>query len=1176
MSNGANGKSFSWPAIFVGCGGTGLETLVRLNGLFCSNEFWRRRLGKDVYYLFIDTEKAAIKNFEPRIKAQLHGAVAPHVSTIHLSQEMTGLSEAVKPVFDEVRDREGLKRLKDHWWFAGDPEPESAAMSEAAYIAHRINIVDGAGQVPAVSYFLAWKMLDGGIQRTLQDLLRDMVSRRGGETTEAATAGLSLYFVGSLAGGTGRGCWQLIALKLRQLISQNANVPQPKPIGFFLDASCFPGVDEGRANQTTASQIRLNSLTGVSELSCWMEPIHGGEGGAGEMRGGAIRHSTFYRLPSLARPGDREADVLNPYQTPKDPRCNEALHTVFLVFRDSENGFLKDEKVAFDMVGKAMYAMVTEEVIKARHCNLSGFAYWGVGTATIEVPSERLRRCLEASARVGAVEILRQGDAAKVQEFVESLCRRSGLGFLLRDNGAQALSDVVENPDRCRDDLFGAVMRGVTEDKGLKNHFAALSKALGQPSGGPKGKGKESLKDAANLILQLKALDLRRSVEESFEAATQQFGSAGTIRERLLQAFFGAGSVAGEAVQLADDETREAWQENEFGMLGDSCSFEVLRGVAAEIERRAAVFAAPPDKGGLPTSIPVPEHIEPFAEMMKRKSREGFLTMLGPMFSNTDRDEILREAAAWIRYKAYSLVRSHLIKTCAELRKEFEVVRRKIDACCDSLQKAARKEKANRDKEAKDLFLDESGRKPLVAQQLPDAADPIRFVRRTLKLGRPERNEFKIQWARLFRNLVAEVLDQGRRRGAFETLDAQTRDDEIQKRLMNAVAFEGDPLEEYTFEKVASVLYQKYRSYFESIQGNSSEFSEEADRFKMMFGVTVYIDDGRVQFDCREDEFVTYMAASLVRSCRPYWRLRRDQKDGAIKVFLPVDVEDEAQAKGKLTELVGERVDLEMFPVSTSRAQGGGGNPFLILAYVAGCCDDPGDISSLDYWQSDNRAARWLQEVEDPSGRSYFDAAGGNLGRGYTSPVYVRDQKLVEVRWRPWMRGRKAALDERRSRVIQAVFYMLFEPSPETATDLATLRWSMPLVRAGERERFRFERLAYKEFQAAERPGVEPNVPTDTQCGWKTGAELAQSIRNVASRLADPKGAGALAAVERERKIFVEKVLPQLDLSRDRLRQELKRMRENFEQASDNPAVEPEDKAVWDELINLIDRGAAL
>lgn len=97
-----------------------------------------------------------------------------------------------------------------------------------------------------------------------------------------------IYVISSLAGSTGRGCGELVALKVREYLKKKYNL-HLQTIGVLYDAMIYRDCFEFSENFEL--MCRVNSLTGLSELSCWQHPLP-------------------YRLPSLHSPQNEALDEI--------------------------------------------------------------------------------------------------------------------------------------------------------------------------------------------------------------------------------------------------------------------------------------------------------------------------------------------------------------------------------------------------------------------------------------------------------------------------------------------------------------------------------------------------------------------------------------------------------------------------------------------------------------------------------------------------------------------------------------------------------------------------------------------------------------------------------------------------------------------------------------------------
>ena len=59
--------------IIVACGGSGIKTIIRLNQLLSQDDYWRRRLDNDVYYVIVDTDVDEMKEFHDSVARDMTG-----------------------------------------------------------------------------------------------------------------------------------------------------------------------------------------------------------------------------------------------------------------------------------------------------------------------------------------------------------------------------------------------------------------------------------------------------------------------------------------------------------------------------------------------------------------------------------------------------------------------------------------------------------------------------------------------------------------------------------------------------------------------------------------------------------------------------------------------------------------------------------------------------------------------------------------------------------------------------------------------------------------------------------------------------------------------------------------------------------------------------------------------
>ncbi len=410
--------------LFIGCGGSGIKTLMRVNELLAGNPESRQVLRENISYMIFDLDVSETEAFKASIRAQVGNAGMPFVKTVQVTRNITNLEELVRPVFDELQSQvddeslteemravasKKLGRLKQNWWYSPEHDPDDPSLTIRSYPFRAQNITEGlnqgAGQCGPVSFLATWNYLPN-LKRDLQEVVEAIQIRN----TDAQGVGLNVIIVAGTAGGTGRGCWQPIAFKVSQTLREMGFVNNP--IGVFFDSSCFKNVVEGSPNERL--NLSVNSLTAMSELSAWMmQPV--------------IR--TFqYALPNLRNPGvdlvypgvEPPSDFneaqkqawydergIRPYTSSTDVIAVPAdgdnemspITTAYLIFGNNGIATLDNNNQYHEMAAAALYAMVAQDEFIGpgavnRHESVRSF-----GAITFEVPTIPIRRYMESMVR---------------------------------------------------------------------------------------------------------------------------------------------------------------------------------------------------------------------------------------------------------------------------------------------------------------------------------------------------------------------------------------------------------------------------------------------------------------------------------------------------------------------------------------------------------------------------------------------------------------------------------------------------------------------------------------------------------------------------------------------------------------------------------------------------------
>ena len=138
--------------LLIGCGGSGIATLTRLNELLSSNPNFRSDVRENISYLLIDTDRGALDGFEATIEAQMggRGRNLPAIAKAHITEGLSHLNDVVGKYFDKF-EGETLEEMKKHWLYSPDGKPFRAT--------HIGDVTAGAGQCCQVSYLATWNYM---------------------------------------------------------------------------------------------------------------------------------------------------------------------------------------------------------------------------------------------------------------------------------------------------------------------------------------------------------------------------------------------------------------------------------------------------------------------------------------------------------------------------------------------------------------------------------------------------------------------------------------------------------------------------------------------------------------------------------------------------------------------------------------------------------------------------------------------------------------------------------------------------------------------------------------------------------------------------------------------------------------------------------------------------------
>ena len=260
--------------LLVGCGKAGVATMA---AQIRRRLYSRGRREEEIYcYLAVDSNRETLDCFEKIIRGLPGDRDTCRGRTILLSS-YGPLGLIVKDCFVTPflngNDADGLKRLQEHWWYDADGRPYGEDRHEPE------RAID--------FYGLTWSYLPK-IGTTVDDLVEEALRRSWSGRPE-----VDVHVIASLAEETGRGAWSLVALKVRECLEERGI--STRPVAVLYDASIYR--NEYRYHLQNDLRLKVNALTGISELSCWM---------GNERRNPPLS----YRLPNLRSPTQRACDDL--------------------------------------------------------------------------------------------------------------------------------------------------------------------------------------------------------------------------------------------------------------------------------------------------------------------------------------------------------------------------------------------------------------------------------------------------------------------------------------------------------------------------------------------------------------------------------------------------------------------------------------------------------------------------------------------------------------------------------------------------------------------------------------------------------------------------------------------------------------------------------------------------
>ena len=1115
--------------LIVGCGGSGLTTLKTLNRLLVLNPETLPRMSTDIYYLAVDTNAADLEAFEDEIRAQMGDYDPPFIQKVQLSEGVGILNEVVKenfvdPFTGTSRHNTGLDRLRQHWWFDADGNPFDGQLITG-------NLCDGAGQCPPASYGLAWYNL-AEINTKIKQIVDQMVANGYGNKNQLKE--MNLAIVAGLAGGTGRGCWSLIMFKIREYLLKEYKVTAP-PVGIFFDSSVFDNVANENEGQRTA--LKVNALTGLSELSCWVR------------NGSSVKSKRFaYDVPSMKTPWLPSTDVLKVDIT-LNPNGGTPVSNAYLICgRNGGTAKLDANWQYHEMAGAGLYSMIVNPQLGARQINdndpINSF-----GAATFEVDTVHIRSYFETRARRMALDSLAnagESAAAEVDEFLKdnpvvptsreveelrpnpqgtilqravaalfsSPARRANFSTMETKFTEWSLEEATSNVTTA---LIPATPTELSEAVRTALHSFAKIDGSGKETGALDGNG---LTDA----VVKKVLEVFRGKNGQEPSVARVKAFLVTLRARILRAGMNVAELSSQLVKTkvvttgtADEAMKKTLEVFSKRTLGEILAFWKNIGPFNQAESKQLIAK---DVNGEYWGI-IPKAILAInLGNLKQAFDQAFTKTI-------DKIDLLARACDQFR------------DCCQEASETFAL--EELEAAGKQAGNSAFEKLFSTPDQIEDTLYGVDNAERFYHRVLrPIFRDP-KDMEETIRRESVGKDGVEIKPFDLGEELTA-FISKSVEGGLLESLaegGSDRRRADARAKFVNDLTDEArasvrlsDSFMErhFSFERILDRNREFWNEAIRKTAGSAARFNRLKGLLKRTLGAEPRKDPKRLSAPPQlppTDELLMTIGMSLVSTCAPWWDAQTAGAHHSILLFVPfvLSADNKKSAgKEKFSRFIREKAPHvpKVTPYGTSDT-GSGATLFNYVAFsAAGLKLSDNDIARNEEFQTepekqtflfdkivslsndyaDPDVAIWLRRAEDPSGASIFSTESQNKGLGYPLPLLVRDKKLSSFRWKPWLRDDETTAAAAENQAADLMLYALLGTGltealgKSLAEKLAPYGWSLPAVVFQEKgQKWLLNR---KTFAWDEDEGTA--VP-NTECEWNKGQLLCTSACNLDSML---------------------------------------------------------------------------
>lgn len=1063
--------------VFVGFGGSGGQILKELARMLSEDFTWASLADRHTFFLLVDTDTADLEDAFQSIKNSLsrEGGV-PWVQRVGLADGIDSIAHLVDHHLSSrrLKDERAQEALQQHWWHR-DGMP---------FVARRLlaSPQKGAGQCPLVSRFLAWQAA-GQIEGVIRDLLRSIRARMEGEPFS-----VDLVLTGSLAGGTGRGCWSLLSFRIRQVLADQGVFCQP--FGYFLDQGCFADVVAAHPEQEY--KLKVNSLTGLSELVMWIRNDHQGR-------------PLIYRLPSLESAERQELDIIDAHRCRMEvepAKGASPLDAAFIVFESSKSGTPENNHDYYSMLATCLYARTVNSEIWSAQAN-SPQPLYSLGSAVFDIPATSLLEFMIERARQALIgRLVHRTDDAEIAQQVATL-----LGPLRVDEASLRALSANEN---------GNLVQRLVHELRVQAPVRQFATSLEDDS-------KEDAVEQAGALEKADRARVEAAVNQVFATMTGVATPGAYLRSQI------AGLLTGESGK---------------GSVADA--LRVVRGIREQLLHQARTLPARPSTA---------EDQRSLTARTEEAARKDYLGLFGRRFNEAEQQALLGAARNRFVIANFEEIIRKLrteFESLADLLRRHEDVLARIQKLFD-MRFTDSQDLANQ--RAVGLFT-RPDRLPESVPGMYDATRYVRRVLKpVLNEGAMleqihSRLDHSRQVAEALGGLYQAVKVELQRAESLDELSftdlekARSNVDQFLEGALERVDLSQDFIRrQFNFEQVVGNLMAVWS------EGISAARGEERGRlvrlFEQFFGIDAkrWLSKEGMMRTPDTSEAVMAMGASLAATCDPFFVKRPHSgmhEEDRVVLFLPglaafgqdfatkLERSDTAKTRG-----LGS--GFKVYPTCEDAQER---NPFAMVAWAVERfpdLHDPldfGGVESVSYWRNSARVSEWLDLTEATGGDSVFSDQDFNVGIGHVDPMMVTDEQWSVLRWKPWAESRAKQREIERTRSALAIAYAMIgnappeQPNPAAAAALTRVAqicgWALPLLERTDGQ-WRFTRRAYR---------LEMDQRMELGQAWDTG-DTYGSVNQLKKDLDGPKGPGILRELDQELRLFDATVAndPEVDLT---------------------------------------------